>query len=154
MLRTHHSRLGRRQWSLENPGVRHPLDVPAQLNEFRELQDGWADGMQVASNWGNGYGKAPDHAGLDWLSDTFERHYPDDVPLPYAYPTPEGGVQIEWSLGPYEADVEINLEARTGEWHCFDLDTDDSDMRDLRLSDPADWNWLAEEIRRIESKVQ
>ena len=149
MLRTHYSRLGRRQWSLENPGVPHPLDVPARLDEFKELRDGWADGMQVASDWGNGYGKAPDHAGLDWLADTFERRYPDDAPLPYAYPTPEGGVQIEWSLGPYEASVEIDINDHSAEWFVVDLPADTSDERMLNLDIADDWAWFANEIRRL-----
>ena len=37
----------------------HPLDVPARLDEFRDMKDGWADGMQHPSDWGNGYGRAP-----------------------------------------------------------------------------------------------
>ena len=94
MLKTELSRAGRRQWDVENPGLPHLLDVTARLDEFREIQDGWADGMQSAENWGNGYGKAPDHAGLDWLAGSFERHFPDDLPLPYTCPPPEGGVQI------------------------------------------------------------
>ena len=155
MLRTKYIIAGRRQWSVENPGVPHPLDVTARLDELRELEDGWADGMQYPpSDWGNGYGKAPSHSGLDWLSGAFERHYPDDAPLPYTYPTPEGGIQIEWSLGPYEASVEIDLEERTGEWHCLNLETDVSDLIDLDLNNPGDWNWLGQEIRRLGSKIQ
>lgn len=60
------------------------LDVPAQLDEFRRLQDGWL---------GDG-GNAPNHEGLDWLSETFGLYYPDDLPLPYAYPMANGGVSL------------------------------------------------------------
>ena len=55
-----------------------PLDVPARLDELRGMQDGWLEGD----------GKAPPHSGLDWLSGAFaKRGYPDDIPLPYTYPT-------------------------------------------------------------------
>lgn len=58
------------------------LDVPTRLEEFRRLEDGWLEG----------YGLAPDNAGLDWLSNIFQRGYPVDLPLPYLYPTFTGGV--------------------------------------------------------------
>ena len=64
----------------------HPLDVPARLDELRDMKDGWADGMQHASDWGSGYGKAPSHGGLDWLADKFTSEYPDDLPLPSRIP--------------------------------------------------------------------
>ena len=73
-----------------------PLDIAAQLEELRNLKDGWADGIQHPSDWGSGYGKAPRHDGLNWLWDRLEREYPDDLPLTCIYPTPEGGVQMEW----------------------------------------------------------
>lgn len=58
-----------------------PLDVRARLDDLRALSDGWLDGTGVA----------PPHAGLDWLASAFDRHFPDDLPLPHLYPTPEGG---------------------------------------------------------------
>ena len=88
MLRTDYSRIGRRRWETENPGVPHPLDVAARLDELRAMQDGWLDGD----------GKAPDHAGLDWLADAFNHYYPDTAPLPRIYPTEEGGVRMEVGL--------------------------------------------------------
>ena len=150
MLRTDASRLGRRQWLLQNPGVPHPLDVARQLSELKGLQDGWADGMQVAAKWGNGYGKAPNHAGLDWLADSFDRYYPDDAPLPYTYPTPEGGVQLEWSLGPFEISLEINLASHSAEWFWVEIPTDAEGERMLNLDVADQWAWFASEIRRLD----
>lgn len=126
---------------------RHPLDVPARLDEFRELKDGWADGMQYAGNWGNGYGKAPSYAGLDWLSVAFTRYYPEDAPLPFTYPTPEGGVQMEWSLGDQEISLEVNLETGWAWWHRLDMSTDDDEEQDLNLNSDG-WIWLVAEIMR------
>ena len=149
MVRTNYSLVGRRQWEAENPGTPHPLDVAARLAEFREMQDGWADGMQHSQDWGNGYGKAPSHHGLNWLAQAFEVNYPDNLPLPYTYPTPEGGVQLEWSLGPFQVSLEINLETRAAEWHWVQIPTDADAQESLDLADPGHWDWLAVEIRRL-----
>ena len=96
-----------------------PLDVAAQLADLARLEDGWLDGE----------GCAPDRDGLAWLADRFERCWPRDLPLPYLYPTPEGGVLAEWSLPPYEASLEVDLGARTGEWHALNLETGTDETR-------------------------
>ena len=129
----------------------HPLDVPARLDEFRALRDGWADGMQYAGDWGNGYGKAPSPAGLDWLAAAFTRHYPQDAPLPHTYPTPEGGIQMEWSYGSQDISLEIDLETQQGEWCRLDLSSMDEAERNLTL-DAAAWQWLGAEIIRWADK--
>ena len=116
-----------------------PLDVPARLEEFRELRDGWLEGD----------GQAPDHAGLDWLATSFDRYYPDDVALPHTFPTPKGSVELEWSLGSQSVVLEVDLETRWGDWVRFDKESDEGDSSRLRLSDSADWEWVAAEIRRL-----
>ena len=125
------------------------LDVVAQLDDLRHLKDGWADGMQNPSDWGNGYGKAPSHQGLDWLSDRLEREYPDDLPLPRIYPTPEGGAQMEWTIGSFDIGLEVNLEDRTGEWNWVDLNSRDEGETALNLDDTDDWKWVSSELRRF-----
>ena len=132
----------------------NPLNVRSRLDDFRKLQDGWADGLQYAGDWGNGYGKAPSHAGLDWLADMFDRCYPGDVPLPYTYPTPEGGVQMEWSLGNYEVSLEIDLARHIAEWHCTDMNSDRYFARDLDLTASESWSWIACEVQRLEPAGQ
>lgn len=114
-----------------------PLDVPARLDELRGMRDGWLDGS----------GLAPKSAGLDWLSTEFDRRYPDDVPLPYTYPTPEGGISMEWSVESNEAILEIDVDAHSAEWFWLDLDSDDKFERTLNMDESADWQWLALEIR-------
>lgn len=121
-----------------------PLDVPARLDEFRAMQDGWLDGE----------GLAPSHAGLDWLSSALERHFPSDAPLPYTYPTPAGGVQLEWSLGRREISLEIDLATRRAQWHWADLDSDADAEAELNLDDAAGWEWLGAEIIRLEQLAQ
>lgn len=129
-----------------------PLDVPAQLDELRKLMDGWADGIHHPSDWGSGYGKAPSHEGLNWLGDKLEREYPDDLPLPRVYPTPEGRVQMEWTIGKFDISLEVDLRDHTGYWHWVDLNDFDRDgEKELNLDDSDGWAWIATEIRRLEA---
>ena len=120
------------------------LDIKRRLAEFRDLEDGWADGMQNVRDWGSGFGKAPSHNGLDWLAAQFERFYPDDAPRPRLYPTPEGGVQAEWSLG----DLEIDIDAHTAEWIDTNIDDDSMGEHVLNMDDLADWQWVISRLRR------
>ena len=120
-----------------------PLNVPARLDEFRDMKDGWLEGD----------GRAPDHAGLDWLSSSFERHYPRGAPLPHVYPTSEGGVEMEWSFGSQSVILEIDLEKRLGDWLSFDKESDKEDSYELVMSDCTAWERIAAEIRRLSELV-
>ena len=114
-----------------------PLDIRCRLDELRRLEDGWLDGD----------GTAPGSDELEWLADCFDRHYPDDLPLPYLYPTPEGGVQAEWSLSDCEISLEVNLVARRADWHRLDLESNADYVRELDLDNYNDWAWIASEVR-------
>jgi hypothetical protein len=120
-----------------SPTSRDPLDVTARLDELRALQDGWCEGT----------GRSPSDDGLDWYTFAFDRHFADGLPLPYLYPTPEGGVQAEWSIGGREISLEIDLEARTGVWHVLGSTANDEVERELNLTKSGDWNWIANELR-------
>lgn len=128
-------------------------EIRARLDHFRKLEDGWADGIQHASDWGSGYGKAPSDSGLDWLADTFTSHYPEDLPRPDLYPTPEGGVQAEWSLGKQEISLEVNLETHMSYWHRSDFTDkfcdDNDEEHHLSLDEKKNWDWFIAEIRRF-----
>ncbi len=142
--------IGRTAWSnrastlqsVHRISLLDPLDVPARLDEFRKMRNGWLEGD----------GRAPDPAGLDWLSDSFERHYPDDSPLPHTYPTPEGGVEMEWSFGSRSGILEIDLEKRLGDWLGFDKESDEEDSYKLEMSDNTGWERIAAEIRRLSER--
>ena len=131
-----------------------PLDISRQLLDMKILEDGWADGMQPAARWGDGYGKAPAHRGLDWLADQFAKRYDERLPKPYLYPTPEGGVQAEWPIGSNEASLEIDLTTHTAEWYCLDFNTDASNEKILDLDNAQSWGWISSELRRMESVTQ
>lgn len=125
--------------SVEHVTPLDSLDVPARLDQLRLLRDGWLDGKGIA----------PRASGLDWLSQAFSAHFPDDLQLPYLYPVAEGGVQAEWSLPPYEITLEVNLVEHKGEWHELDLKTEAENLKELDLDEPDGWQWLAERLRRM-----
>lgn len=111
--------------------------IPTRLDELAQLQDGWLEGL----------GRAPSADGLGWLSSAFDAYFPDGPPLPYLYPTEDGGVRAEWSLGNVEASVDIDLASRVASWHELDLTTDAEDTRELDLSSEANWAWLVDRVR-------
>jgi len=114
-----------------------PLDVPARLDELRNMQDGWLDGV----------GKAPSHQGLDWLSASFQRNFPDELPLPHLYPTPEGGIEAEWSLGTHSVILEFHLDTHRGDWLQSSKKSEDEEYsRSLDLDKMETWHWLAKAI--------
>jgi len=123
--------------SIEHICLLDPLDVPARLEELRSLRDGWLEGQ----------GLAPPSEGLDWLSHAFDRNYPEDLPLPFLYPTEEGGIQAEWSLGPNEVSLEIDLKSHTSDWHKLNVETDTDESRSLHLDNQSEWKDMVGWIR-------
>ncbi len=123
---------------LAMPGSVDPLDIAVQISELRRLKEGWLDGA----------GLAPASRDLDWLTVAFAEHYSEGLPQPHLYPTPEGGVRAEWSIGDWELSLNIESADRTGFWHALDLGTDECDSRVLDLREVSEWNWLAAELRR------
>ena len=133
--------------SVERVALLHPRDFHASLDEFRNLQDGWHEGD----------GKAPPHSGLDWLSHAFRRGYPDDIPLPYTYPTFEGGVQCEWAIGQFRFEIEIDLDSHKAEWLWYDRKAnflEDYEDKILNLEDPGAWAWMANRIRETLERAE
>ena len=110
-----------------------PLDIRGRLDELRRLEDGWLDGVGIA----------PGSDELEWLAAGFDRHYPDDLPLPYLYPTVEGGVRAEWSLSDFEISLEVNLVTHRADWHRLNQETHTDDTRELELDNENDWTWIA-----------
>ena len=123
--------------SVDEISLFDPLDVSARLAEFKDMKDGWFEGEGIA----------PSLDGLDWLASAFERRYASDVPSPYLYPMPEGGIRAEWSFGANAIVLEIDLSEHTAEWLWFDRDSDANEERRLNLDDDGEWAWLANEVR-------
>jgi hypothetical protein len=106
------------------------LDVPARLDELKLLKAGWL----------NGEGKPLDNALLDKLGHYFTTYYPSELPLPYTFPTVNGGVQFEWRFGDAWPEIEIDLASFRGEW----LSNDDEVTIDL--SSAEGWTDLSKRI--------
>ena len=117
--------------------VLEPLDVSVQVDKLKMLKDGWLDGE----------GKAPLHEGLDWFVYAFDTHFGDSLPLPYIYPTYEGGIQLEWSHGSWELSLEIDLTFHTGYWHALDTENSQVDEKDLNLNEEEYWSFLTQQIQ-------
>ncbi len=116
-----------------------PLDVPARLDELRELRDGWYDGE----------GEALDGNALNWLSESFDSFYPNESPLPHVYPTVDGGVQAEWSFPPNEISLEIDLATRCGKLHLLNLENDAEETETFDLKDAANWMEFSSRIELL-----
>ncbi|MHB0981313.1 MAG: hypothetical protein ACYC5Q_14805 [Thermoleophilia bacterium] len=125
--------------SIEHMSMIEPTDIGARLEDLRSVKDGWLEG--------EGRGLSPD--GLDWLAHAFDQRYSDDLPMPFLYPTEEGGIQAEWSLGANEITLEIDFSARTGNWHLLDIATDQDESRTLELDEDREWEWLVTRIEQI-----
>ena len=125
--------------SVEHVSLLDPNDVAARLDEMRGLQPGWLDGKGIP----------PSAEGLDWLSRSFEAHYPDQLTLPYLYPTPEGLIRAEWSVGNVDVSIDVRLDVRRAEWHTLNLETDHEDSRELDLSRMEEWQWIAARIQEL-----
>lgn len=103
------------------------------------LNDGWLDGK----------GKTPEREKLLWLGSAFDLNFGADLPLPYQYPTAEGGVQAEWSLGVWEVSLEINLDDRTGEYQALNLSDRQCHEHVLALDTPDAWKTLNAALKSI-----
>jgi hypothetical protein len=128
--------------SVEHISPLDPLDVTLRLEALAALHDGWLDGR----------GFAPNQTGLDWLATTFEENFDTSLALPYLYPTAEGGIQAEWSLGTWEISLEINLVNHTAEYQAADIQSDAVIEFELNLEINEEWKKLNQELRAIEER--
>lgn len=111
-----------------------PKTMLERLLEIKALDAGWLDGEGIA----------PDPDGIDWFIDTFQ----DGIPIPYIYPIPDGGIQLEWSQTPAEITLEIGLKNHRGEWHSLNLETDEEESKTLDLDDDDSWEWIRGRLSR------
>ena len=125
--------------SVEHISPLDSLDITLRLEELAELKDGWLDGK--------GHVPAPEK--LHWLANTFDNHFGADLSLPHLYPTPEGGIQAEWSLGNWEATLEINLDTQAGEYQAVNLVGNQVQEHDLLLSGEEGWKQLNDLLTKI-----
>lgn len=102
-------------------------DVENRLKEFEELESGWLDGED---------GEVPSKEGLGWLRGIILALMASyKVPLPYLYPTPEGGVQAEWSFKPWEVSAEFNLLKRSAYLHAVKGKTRETEVEEVTFEE-------------------
>ena len=126
--------------AVEHISLLDPLDITLRLEALSVLQDGWLDGK----------GKAPSKEGLQWLASVFDDHYDSMLPLPHLYPTPEGGIQAEWSLNGCEVTLDIDLLDKIADFQCLRLSDEAQNDMTLNLATDADWQRLNQALQQIE----
>lgn len=110
------------------------MDIDSRLSELLQLKDGWIEGK----------GKAIDPSGAEWLLQGFRENYEATLPLPRLFPTLEGGVQAEWSLGVQEITVEFDLIKKTGFYQYLNSATLEELDEELDFSVLGTWQKLNE----------
>jgi hypothetical protein len=125
---------------IEHMSLLDPLDVAHRLEALSVLQDGWL----------NGKGKAPSKEGLKWFLSAFETHFASVLPLPHLYPTPEGGIQAEWSFQDWEVSLAVNLDSKHADMQSLRLSNGISQDVTLNLAIADDWQRLNHALLEIE----
>ena len=132
--------------SVEHITQLDPLDIETRIEDLAQIQPGWLDGK----------GHALDRFGLQRLAQAFDEHFAPDLPLPYLYPTAEGGVQAEWTIGDWEASLEIALPNLKADYQAVNLTTGKGHdlVLNLAADDPGGWNSLNDallSLREVEA---
>lgn len=116
-----------------------PRDIDRQIESLknlpaRRLEDG---------------AKPIDPEGLEWLRQSLlTRIAFDDATMPYLYPTEDGNVQAEWTIGRFRADLEIRLDNHQALWGYSDLSSDYDDERELDLNLDSEWQWISNTLQQ------
>jgi hypothetical protein len=123
----------------------NPHDLLGRLDDLILMQDGWLDGEGIA----------PDPNGIRWLADLWPIEMASDLDDPFAYPTPEGDLLLEWSFGRWEVSATIDLQAKTASLVSQHLDhLDQSDELDADLNDAQGWQAFTEFLRTRAAAIQ
>ncbi len=120
--------------SIEEIQLLDELDIELRLSELLKLKNGWMDGK----------GKAIEPSSTEWLIQGFCEHYEANIPLPRLFPTLEGGVQAEWTIGSQEITLEFDLIGKKGFYQSLDSITSTATDEMLDFSEPETWKKLNE----------
>ncbi len=127
--------------SIEHVTPLDPLDVTLRLEQIAALKDGWLDGQ----------GHAPARDKLEWLADAFDSNFDADLPLPYLYPTPEGGVQAEWTVNDWAVTFEIDVNGQQGVYQALNLKDQTCTELQISLADSNGWSQLNQALKQLET---
>jgi hypothetical protein len=125
--------------SIDEISVIEPLDVELRIEALKKLEDGWMDGQ----------GAKLIEEELSWFVEQFDRNYPEQFVLPHLYPTLDGGLRAEWTLGNSEASLELSLSTRAAAWHELNLESDQESINSLNLNNVDDWKWMAVRLEQL-----
>lgn len=114
-----------------------PHDLLARLDDLSLLKDGWLEGQ----------GAAPDPQLIRWLADLWPIEFPSDLEDPYAYPTPSGGVQLEWTLGKWDLSANLDLVTKSAALASFNLESEEERTAEVDLQNPQGWSDFANFVR-------
>ena len=117
-----------------------------RIAELKKLRKGWYDNKQ---------GTPLNGTALDKILNLAVKHYTIwDVKGPYAYPTLDNSIQLEWDIQRWRISLEINLGNLKGEFYALELDSDEEVFRDdLDMNRPQDWQWLSQWLRTKQAEV-
>jgi hypothetical protein len=126
--------------SIEHVTPLDPLDVVLRLDELGRLQDGWLDGE----------GSAPSQTLLDDLKTAFDHDFDPELPLPYLYPTLEGGIQAEWTINGWDVSLEVDSKGANGEFRAIRFQDKSERSMVLSLSEKSGWVKLNQALKSID----
>ena len=127
--------------SIDHLNILDPLDVSTRIYEISMLKDGWH----------NEEGKAFSESNLSYITTGFDR-YPDDLPLPYIFPTLDNGISIEWSINSHEISLELDFDSSKAEWHNLNITSDDEETKEYDNLDDTLWDDITSKIKQITAK--
>ncbi len=81
----------------------------------------------------------------------FSSAYPETLPVPYVYPTPDGGISLEWDVAEHDISMEISPE-REGWYHRLNLETGEEDEEHFNLNTAEGWRALFERIETLRNE--
>lgn len=94
----------------EDGGATQPFEE--RLKEISDTPMGWYDGTNPA----------PSLAAIEAIRNLLLELPPDqEIPMPYLYPLPDGGISGEWSIENWEASVQIGPDAKSFELNAVDV---------------------------------
>ncbi|MBQ9537032.1 MAG: hypothetical protein IJU79_04485 [Desulfovibrionaceae bacterium] len=106
-------------------------DVSARLLELSHLQFGWLEAN---------YGEPLSKNFLNWFDSAYKQYFATELPAPYIFPTPEGGITLEWQSERHiEISVEINCKTRIGEFVSAKKDQDEMTEETVDLNNAKGW---------------
>jgi hypothetical protein len=78
-----------------------------------------------------------------------DQHQRKDGQQPRLYPTPEGGVELEWRIGRLDLSIEFDPSCATAEWHALDLHQGTVDEQWVALQDEPGMQALGGKLQQV-----